>query len=83
MDCSKKVTFRNKSIKIYPISRPGPPSPDSSRFMGDHVLGIHDLGATRKGEGEKSISVCKNVSFGRCGIASNGSFLKLMNFRES
>lgn len=77
------MTFRNKPIKNYQVSRPGPSSPDSSRFMGDHVLGIHDLGACRKGEGEKWISVCKNVSFCRCYLASNRSFLKLINFRES
>lgn len=77
------MTFRNKPIKNYQVSRPGPSSPDSSRFMGDHVLGIHDLGACRKGEGEKWISVCKNVSFCRCCLASNRSFLKLINFRES
>lgn len=77
------MTFRYKTIKKYPVSRPGHSSPDSNRFMGDPVLGIHDLGASRKGEGGKWVSVCKNVSFGRCCLASNGSFLKLINFRGS
>lgn len=77
------MTFRNKSIKNYPVSRPGLSSSDSSRFMGDQALGIHDLGASRKGEGEQWISEHKNVSFGRCCVASNGSFLKLINPGES
>lgn len=43
--------------------------------MGDHVLGINDLGATTKGKGEKGISVLKLVLFGMFCLASMGPFL--------
>lgn len=77
------MSFRNKSIKDYLISGPETSSPDLNRFMGDHVLGIHDLGAFTKGEWEKGISVFKLVLFGMFCLASNGSFLKLINFTMS
>lgn len=65
------------------MSRPETSSPDLNSFMGDHVLGIHDLGISTKGEGEKGISVHKLVLFGRFCLASSGSFLKLINFTMS